>query len=91
MFVAGYPAKVDLQDFVRSCFYLLIISLCLFCIKTPLSEYAPRLEERATAIKVWVTVLKKRNKPQILIFTVFLMWTVFCDEWLPFLSDNSNA
>lgn len=62
MFVAGYPVKLDLRAFVHSCFYLLIISLCLFCIKTPLSEYAPRLEERATAIKVWVAVLKRRKQ-----------------------------
>ncbi|KAI3361224.1 hypothetical protein L3Q82_013420, partial [Scortum barcoo] len=47
-----YPVKVDLRAFVHSCFCILIISLCLICIKTLLSEYAPRLEEPATAIKV---------------------------------------
>lgn len=35
MFVAGYPLKVALQSFVQRCFYLIIVSLCLFRIKTP--------------------------------------------------------
>lgn len=56
MFVAGYLVKVDQQTFVQGCFNLQIISRCLFCIKTHPSEYSPRLEERAAAIKVWVTV-----------------------------------